>query len=62
MRDKGYFQKKAFCKKCNRPMELEDIDYNFEGNQDEIYSCECGLACFVKVRYGKIVNIKWQRG
>ena len=45
------------CPKCNLPLTYDDIDYNFEGNQDEYSSCpKCNLAYKFKIRYHKVCN------
>ena len=47
------------CPVCNIEMILDDVDYNFEGNQDEYWTCPnvdiCGIGLFVKIRFGKLV-------
>lgn len=47
------------CYYCGKEMELDDIDYNFKGNQDDYLICDCGVSCIVKVRYGKVCKKKW---
>lgn len=38
-------------------MILDDIDYNFEGNEDRYYLCpKCHSYLIVKVRYRKIIR------
>ena len=45
------------CRKCNTEMILDDIDYNFEGNEDRYYLCpKCHSYLIVKVRYRKIIR------
>lgn len=57
------YQGKLKCNKCNEQMYLEDVDYNFKGNQDEYWQCNnCGNSCFIKVRYGKVCKIKFDFG
>jgi len=42
------------CKNCDAKMRLDDVDYNFKGNQDNYWICDnCGTGCFEKIRYGK---------
>lgn len=42
------------CKYCGSEMKLDDVDYNFKGNQDNYWICDnCGTGCFEKIRYGK---------
>ena len=46
------------CQKCGNQVNVEDIDYQFDGCQDEYVFCEkCNEDIFVKVRYGKICRI-----
>lgn len=53
---KIYYGKK--CKKCGNEIIVDDIDYNFKGNQNEYLICEhCKLAIFVKVRYEKVCKV-----
>ena len=41
-------------------MILDDVDFNFKGNQDNYYYCyECHTSAIVKIRYGRIVKIIW---
>lgn len=41
------------CPICGGDIEIEDIDYNFKGNQDEDAYCHhCHVALTTKVRYG----------
>lgn len=49
------------CKNCNKPMRLDDVDFNFKGNQDNYYVCDfCNLCGAVeKIRYGKSIKIEW---
>lgn len=47
------------CNRCGKPMQLDDVDYNFRGNQDEYYICACGASCIVKIRYWRKVNEDW---
>ena len=52
------YVKKYLCS-CKKEMRLDDIDYNFKGNQDEYYICdECGRSAVIKIRYGKVVGIE----
>ena len=45
------------CPICGRKLEVEDIDYNFEGCQDEMLTCaKCELVFEFKVRYGKVLK------
>ena len=56
---KNYLKK---CKKCGNLLFIDDIDYNFEGCQDELLICDkCNLTYFVKVRYGKICKVRYEK-
>lgn len=51
------------CVFCKSEMKLDDIDYNFEGCQDEDWYCpKCHAALFVKVRYNKVVAKRFMKG
>lgn len=55
-----YMQKKPVCPKCKQEMELDDIDYNFKGCQDEYFACfKCYTGCNVKVRYNKVCKVEY---
>lgn len=56
-----YLNERPKCPKCGKAMELDDIDYNFKGNQNEYWICDdsCCMSAFVKVRYGKALNISY---
>ena len=44
------------CPICEEEMELDDVDYNFEGNQDNYFICKNdNTSSFQKVRYGKVI-------
>ena len=50
------------CPHCKLIMELDDIDYNFSGNQDEYWYCanyDCDIHAFVKVRYGRAISVEF---
>ena len=56
-----FMTKKPICKHCNKEMFLDDVDFNFKGNQDEYWLCEkCGDSVFAKVRYGKVISQKYE--
>lgn len=57
---KHYYNQKE-CPICNSTnFYCYDVDYNFEGNQDEYWECEdCRLSVFVKVRFHRIVNVDY---
>lgn len=43
------------CPYCGSDLILDDIDYNFSGNQDEYYVCShCKKSFIYKIRFGKI--------
>ena len=42
-------------------MILDDVDFNFKGNQDEWWICEnehCEYSFIAKIRYGKVQKIE----
>lgn len=46
------------CPKCGGKLRCDDIDYSFEGCQDEYSECpNCHLTFYVKVRFGEISSI-----
>ena len=50
------------CPKCSNILQVDDIDYQFKGCQDEVSYCSvCDLWYFVKVRYNKIVKVVRQK-
>lgn len=56
MQTKQYFK---YCPKCGKFLKIDDIDYNFEGNQDESLFClECGIFVYSKIRYKRICYAK----
>ena len=43
-------------------MELDDVDYNFKGNQDNYWVCDnCNARAFEKIRYGKSIRVDFQK-
>lgn len=41
-------------------MRLDDVDFNFKGNKDNYYICDdCNCGAIEKIRYGKVIDIKW---
>lgn len=51
------------CKNCGSEMSLDDIDWNFKGNQDNYWLCvKCETNAIEKIRYGKSVKIDWCYG
>lgn len=58
-----YLKQKPVCKTCGKEMILDDVDYDFEGKQDEYWLCEtCFDSVFVKVRYGKVCKAEYSKG
>ena len=58
-----YLKEKPICKNCGKEMILDDVDYDFEGKQDEYWICrECPEGVFVKVRYGKVCKVEYSKG
>lgn len=50
------------CKFCGNKMRLDDVDFNFPGNKDNYWVCNtCGAFAFEKIRYGKSVNIQFDK-
>lgn len=50
------------CKYCGKEMRLDDVDYNFKGNQDNYWICDnCHASAFEKIRYGKSVSVKFDK-
>lgn len=48
------------CKKCGKEMRIDDVDYNFKGNQDNYWTCDnCNIGCMEKIRYGKSIKKIW---
>ena len=55
---KIYYGKK--CRVCGNEIIVDDVDYNFDGCQNEYLICDnCNKAIFVKVRYGKICKVEY---
>ena len=47
------------CRRCGERADLDDIDYNFRGCQDEVWVCDrCRVMLHVKVRYGKVISVR----
>ena len=58
-RDSVYGMEGLKCRRCGARADLDDIDYNFRGNQDEVWVCEhCRVMLCVKVRYGKVISVR----
>lgn len=46
------------CPYCGNLLEVEDIDFNFKGNQDEyLYCFECDRYFLAKIRYNKLYRL-----
>lgn len=60
----NYQRKKLYsrlktCPKCGSELQLDDLDFNFKGCQDEYYFCsneKCNMNFHVKVRYEKAIK------
>lgn len=51
------------CKYCGFRMILDDVDFNFPGNQDNYWLCLCcHVSVIEKIRFGKTFEIKYFRG
>ena len=50
------------CKYCGKKMRLDDVDYNFKGNQNNYWICDnCHAGAFEKIRYNKSVSVKFYK-
>lgn len=50
-----HYQKK--CPKCNTQLEYDDVDYSFEGCQDEYSVCpKCQISFIFRIRYYNVCN------
>lgn len=63
-RNRSYLKDKyPTCKKCHSYMYLDDVDYSFQGCQDEYWFCpKCESCMTVKVRYGKVLYLTFGGG
>ena len=51
---------KAICPICGKEMRLDDVDYNFPGNQDNYWICdECSVSALEKIRYSRSISTKF---
>ena len=51
------------CPFCGKTMILDDIGYNFDGNEDQYYVCDNhDVTATVRIRYKKAVIIKIYKG
>lgn len=58
------YKPKPICKYCGGEMEIDDIDFNFAGNQDEYWTCRtCLSTLFRKIRYKKCLlsSYRWYK-
>lgn len=45
------------CPHCGKEMKLDDIDFNFKGNQNEYWTCpHCHFSAIAKIRYGRYIS------
>ena len=49
------------CKYCNKEMKKDDVDFRFNGCQDNYWLCDCGAGCIEKIRYSKSINVDWSK-
>lgn len=49
------------CKYCGNEMKLVDLDYNFKGNKDNYWLCDCGGCAIEKVRFNKTVYYNFKK-
>lgn len=50
------------CKYCGSEMRLDDIDYNFKGNQDNYYTCDnCNAGAYQKIRYNRSIYVEFYK-
>lgn len=50
-----HYQKK--CPKCDTQLEFDDVDYSFDGCQDEYSVCpKCQLSFIFRIRYHSVCN------
>lgn len=62
LRSESYL-KEPKCIYCKHELEIDDIECNFEGCQDEWWICpHCGASLRVKVRYNKVVAKLFEKG
>ena len=57
----SYLEEGLKCPLCGGQAELDDIEWQFKGCQDECWVCpQCHHGLFVKVRYGRVCSVKDQ--
>ena len=50
---------KVKCPKCYGNLIIDDIDFNFKGNENDYCICEkCNSSIFIKIRYGKVCKVE----
>lgn len=50
------------CKFCNSEMRLDDVDFNFKGNKDNYWICDCCHSfALQKIRYGQSVSVEFKK-
>lgn len=55
------YQPEPICKFCGGEMEIDDVDYNFPGNQNELWICRtCLSSLWRKIRYKKVLLLSYQ--
>lgn len=47
------------CKYCGKEMIKDDVNFNFKGNKDIFWICECGGNCTEKIRFSKTWKMEW---
>ena len=58
----NHMKKAIICKYCGKEMRLDDVDYNFKGNQDNYWLCDnCNASAFEKIRYGESVKVEFYK-
>lgn len=57
MKENKYTQEIPKCFNCGCEMMLDDIDFKFEGNQDNYFICtKCNSEVIQNVRVGKLIR------
>ena len=56
------YTKEMICKYCGKEMRLDDVDFNFKGNQDNYWLCDnCNASAIEKIRYGKSISVEFYK-
>lgn len=59
---KEYEGHKLKCRYCNENMEIDDVDYNFQGNYDIYWTCpKCGAYGVELIRFSHRYKLKVHR-